>query len=69
MMITGEETNGIAPQYVGLYIQRSCARQQPIPPNLEKRLDEMADFADDADFARVLVMSEEELQDYCRKVL
>ena len=59
----------IAPQYVGLYIQRSCARQQPLPPNLEKRLNEMAALADDADFARVLVMSDAELKEYCHKVL
>ena len=59
----------IAPQHVGLYLQRACARQQALPPNLEKRLKEMAALADDVDFARVLVMSDDELQDYCRKVL
>ncbi|NJC88366.1 MAG: 4Fe-4S ferredoxin [Desulfuromonas sp.] len=59
----------IAPQYVGLYLQRSCARQQPLPPNLRKRLEEMATFADDADFARVPVMSDDELKDFCRGFL
>lgn len=59
----------IAPQYIGLYLQRACARQQPLPPNLEKRLKELAVLADDADFARVLVMSDDELQEYCRKVV
>jgi ferredoxin len=58
----------IAPQYVGLYIQRSCARQQSIPPNLRNRLDEMTSFAEDKGFARVLTMTDDELKAYCRKV-
>jgi hypothetical protein len=29
----------------------------------------MAAFAENADFARILVMSDDELRDYCRKAL
>ena len=55
----------IAPHYIGLYIQRSCARQQILPPNLRRRLTEMAKFANDAAFARVAEMGDDELRDYC----
>jgi succinate dehydrogenase/fumarate reductase-like Fe-S protein len=55
----------IAPQYVGLYIQRACARQQALPPNLRRRLAEMPRFASDAAFASVAEMGDDELQDYC----
>lgn len=58
----------IAPQYVGLYIQRACAREQPVPPNLGKRLQEVGARAYDDTFARVMAMSDDELQDYCRKL-
>jgi Na+-translocating ferredoxin:NAD+ oxidoreductase RnfC subunit len=59
----------IAPQYVGLYIQRSCARQRSTPPNLAKRLQQMAALAEDREFAQVAALNRAELEDYCRKVL
>ncbi|MCM2264768.1 MAG: 2Fe-2S iron-sulfur cluster-binding protein [Desulfuromonadales bacterium] len=58
----------IAPQYVGLYIQRACARGEAMPANLAKRLQEMAAPAYDTDFAGVMAMSDDELKDYCRKL-
>jgi hypothetical protein len=59
----------IAPQYVGLYIQRSCARQRAIPPNLAKRLQQMAALAEDREFAQVAALSPAELEAYCHKLL
>lgn len=59
---------GIAPQYVGLYLQRACARGQAPPPNLEQRLREMAALAYAEDFAALMAMSDDELQDYCRRL-
>lgn len=59
----------IAPQYVGLYIQRSCARQRSMPPNLAKRLAQMATLAQDEEFAQAVTLSGEALQAYCRKIL
>jgi succinate dehydrogenase/fumarate reductase-like Fe-S protein len=59
----------IAPHYVGLYIQRSCARQRPLPPNLAKRLQQMAALAEDREFARVTALDRAELEAYCRKIL
>lgn len=58
----------IAPQYVGLYIQRACARGEAIPPNLAKRLHEMAAAAYDRELAEVMAMSDDELKDFCRKL-
>ncbi len=59
----------IAPQYVGLYIQRSCARQRSMPPNLAKRLAQMATLAQDEEFAQAVTLNGEALQAYCRKIL
>ncbi len=59
----------IAPQFVGLYIQRSCARQRALPPNLEKRLKEMDALKNDEEFGKLLAMSEEQIKDYCRKLV
>jgi hypothetical protein len=59
----------IAPQYVGLYIQRSCARQRPLPPNLAKRLEQMAAPAEDREFAQIAALNRAGLEAYCRKIL
>ncbi|WP_305043962.1 2Fe-2S iron-sulfur cluster-binding protein [Geoalkalibacter sp.] len=59
----------IAPHYVGLYTQRSCARQQALPPNLENRLKEMESGRYAEEFAKILSLSDDELKDFCRKAL
>ncbi len=59
----------IAPQFVGLYIQRSCARQRPIPANLQKRLKEVESLKNDEEFGKILTMSDEALRDFCRKTV
>jgi succinate dehydrogenase/fumarate reductase-like Fe-S protein len=59
----------IAPQYVGLYIQRSCSRQRPLPSNLAKRLQQMDELAKDPEFAQVGTLSADEIETYCYTIL
>lgn len=55
----------IAPHYVALYIQRSLSRERPFPPNLGKRLEELAAFTYDGDWSRIAAMDDEALKQFC----
>jgi hypothetical protein len=58
----------IAPQYVGLFLQRASARQRLIPPHLEECLARMRDGAYRAHWAETDDLDEEGLKDFCRKI-
>jgi Fe-S oxidoreductase len=60
-------SKGIAPQHVALFIQRALAKERPFPPNLRRRLEEVASLHHDADWERVAAMGDEQLEAYRRR--
>jgi ferredoxin len=58
----------IAPQNVGLYLQRASARQRLIPPDLEGRLVQVRGGAFRAQWEEAAALDEEGLKDFCRWV-
>jgi hypothetical protein len=58
---------GIAPQHVALFIQRALAKERPFPPNLHKRLEEIASCTYEDEWRSIAAMGSDELAAYCRR--
>lgn len=58
----------IAPQYVGLYLQRASARQSQIPPHLEERVAQMKDGIQAEQWDEIASLDENGLKDFCRRM-
>ena len=59
----------IAPQYVGLYIQRACSKQSSTPSSLDSCLNKIKSLETEEEWGRIVGMSDDGLRDYCRKVI
>lgn len=55
----------IAPQNVGLYLQRASARRRSTPPDLERRLAEAGAWR--GEWERIAALNDQELREYCRQ--
>jgi succinate dehydrogenase/fumarate reductase-like Fe-S protein len=61
--------HGIAPHFVGLFLQRAWGCSQSPPGNLVHRLTEQDNFQDESDWAQVQNKSGQELETLCRQIV
>ncbi len=60
---------GIAPHFVGLFLQRAWGSSQPVPANLQRRLSEQDNFLDESSWAQLQEKSGAELEAFCRQIV
>jgi len=61
--------HGIAPHFVGLFLQRAWGCSQDAPGNLSRRLEEQDNFKDETGWAQLQGKSGAELETLCRQIV